>query len=118
MKTAAPPFAAEHIVETVCPLDCPDSCSLDVAVQAGRIATIAGSSLNPVTGGYICAKVRRFPERLYGDDRLHYPAMRKGPKGAARFERVSWDDALAVVATRLREARDRWGAASILPYSY
>jgi len=110
--------AAEHVVETVCPLDCPDSCSLHVTVQDGRVTTIDGSSLNPVTGGFICAKVRRFDERLYGADRLQHPAIRRGPKGACTFERVSWDDALALVAARLEEARDRWGGESILPYSY
>jgi len=116
MKT--PSFAIEHDVATVCPLDCPDSCSLDVTVQDGRVAAIDGSSLNPVTGGYICAKVRRFPERLYGPDRLLYPAVRKGPKGLASFERVPWDEALSLVAERMLETRRQWGGESILPYSY
>src|SRR5687767_8162149 len=110
--------ASEHSVATVCPLDCPDSCSLDVTVQEGRVTVIDGSSRNPVTGGYICAKVRRFPERLYGPDRLLYPAVRKGPKGFASFERVSWDDALGQIAARMHDAKDTWGGESILPYSY
>jgi anaerobic selenocysteine-containing dehydrogenase len=111
-------LAPEHIVATVCPLDCPDSCSLHVTLQDGRITKIDGSTENPVTGGYICAKVRRFSERLYGADRVLYPAIRRGPKGAGRFERASWDDALALVAGRLDEARRSWGGESILPYSY
>ena len=114
----APSFATEHVVATACPLDCPDACSLDVTVQDGRVTVIDGSSLNPVTDGYICAKVRRFPERVYGPDRLLYPAVRKGPKGLATFVRVSWEEALGIVAERLVEARDRWGGESILPYSY
>jgi len=114
-----PSLAPEHIVETACPLDCPDGCSLNVTVQDGRITKIDGTTSNPITDGYICAKVRRFGERVYGSDRLLYPAVRKGPKGAgARFERVSWDEALSLVADRMREARDTWGAESILPYSY
>jgi anaerobic selenocysteine-containing dehydrogenase len=118
MKTSHSTLAPEHAVETVCPLDCPDSCSLNVILQDGRITSIDGSTANPVTGGYICAKVRRFGERVYGPDRLLYPSVRKGPKGAGRFERVSWEDALALVATRLRDAREQWGGESILPYSY
>jgi len=117
MKTATS-FAPEHIVATACPLDCPDSCSLDVTVQEGRVTAIDGSHANPVTGGYICAKVRRFAERVYGPDRLLFPAMRKGPKGLANFERVSWDEACGTIADRLRDARERWGGESILPYSY
>ena len=111
-------FATEHSVSTVCPLDCPDSCSLDVRLQDGRITSIDGSSLNPVTDGYICAKVRKFPERVYGPDRLMHPVVRKGPKGFAVFQRTSWDEALALVAERLSEARAQWGGESILPYSY
>jgi anaerobic selenocysteine-containing dehydrogenase len=111
-------MATEHVVSTVCPLDCPDSCSLEVTVQDGRVTRIDGSALNPVTGGYICAKVRRFPERVYGPDRLLYPAVRKGPKGFAAFQRVSWNDALALIAERLTSAREQWGGESILPYSY
>jgi len=117
MKSATV-FAAEHTVSTVCPLDCPDSCSLDVTVQEGRVTNIDGSHANPVTGGFICAKVRRFGERLYGADRLLYPAIRKGPKGQGVFTRVSWDVALATIAERMDEARSRWGGESILPYSY
>src|SRR4051812_27646791 len=110
--------SAENIVSTVCPLDCPDSCSLDVTVQDGRVTVIDGSALNPVTDGYICAKVRRFPERVYGPDRLLYPAIRKGPKGLASFQRVTWDEALGTIADRLCEVRDRWGGEAILPYYY
>ncbi len=108
----------EHLVDTVCPLDCPDACSLAIGVNAGRVTSIDGSRRNPATDGYICAKVRRFGERVYGPERLLYPALRKGPKGLASFERVSWDAALAHIATRLEDARERWGGESILPYSY
>jgi anaerobic selenocysteine-containing dehydrogenase len=114
----APAFTTEHAVATVCPLDCPDSCSLEATVQEGRVVSIDGSHVNPITDGYICAKVRRFPERVYGPDRLTYPAVRTGAKGRGSFARVSWQEALATVAERLRTARDTWGGESILPYSY
>src|SRR5262245_48627641 len=106
------------IVETACPLDCPDACSLAVTVQRGKIVNIDGSQKNPVTGGYICAKVRKFGDRVYGPDRLLYPAVRKGRKGEGKFKRVSWDEALELVAARFRRAKAEHGGASILPYSY
>ncbi|NOT27306.1 MAG: molybdopterin-dependent oxidoreductase [Acidobacteria bacterium] len=117
MKSATE-FAPEHTIATVCPLDCPDSCSLAVTVQEGRVTNIDGSHANPITGGYICAKVRRFGERVYGADRLLYPAIRKGAKGQGSFTRVTWDHALEVIAERMNEARATWGGESILPYSY
>jgi anaerobic selenocysteine-containing dehydrogenase len=106
------------VVETACPLDCPDACSLAVTVQHGKVITIDGSHKNPVTGGYICAKVRKFDQRLYGPDRLLYPAIRKGRKGDGRFKRASWDEALQLIVERMQQAKSSHGAESILPYSY
>ena len=106
------------IVETACPLDCPDACTLSVAVQHGKVIALDGSHRNPVTGGYICAKVRKFHQRVYGPDRLLYPAVRKGRKGEGRFKRVSWEEALELVAESFRRAKAAHGGASILPYSY
>jgi anaerobic selenocysteine-containing dehydrogenase len=109
---------ASTTVETACPLDCPDACSLSVTVRRGKIVAVDGSRRHPVTGGYICAKVRKFGERVYGPDRLLYPAVRKGPKGAGRFARVSWDEALEIVTGVFARARAAHGGASILPVSY
>ncbi|MGH9314017.1 MAG: molybdopterin-dependent oxidoreductase, partial [Vicinamibacterales bacterium] len=105
-------------VATACPLDCPDSCSLDVTVERGRVVEIDGSHANPVTGGYICAKVRRFGDRVYGDDRLRHPAVRTGAKGTGGFSRIGWDEALDLIASKMRETRDRWGGEAILPFMY
>ncbi len=106
------------VVETACPLDCPDACSLAVSVQHGKVVAIDGDRRNPVTGGFICAKVRRFGDRVYGPERLLFPAVRTGPKGSGPFSRVSWDEALERIAGRFREAIDRLGGPSILPFSY
>jgi anaerobic selenocysteine-containing dehydrogenase len=105
-------------VRTACPLDCPDSCTLDVTVEKGRVVKIEGGDTNPVTAGYICAKVRRFDERLYGEDRLLYPAVRKGAKGQGVFVRVAWDEALDLIAQRMERIRDTTGAEAILPFCY
>src|SRR3954451_2357105 len=106
------------VIETACPLVCPDDCSLAVTVQHGKVITIDGSHKNPVTDGYICAKVRKFGDRVYGPDRLLYPAVRRGRKGLGQFKRASWDEALELIAARFQAARAKHGAASILPYSY
>jgi anaerobic selenocysteine-containing dehydrogenase len=109
---------APGVFPSACPLDCPDACSLEVRVADGRVVKVDGDHRNPVTGGYICAKVRRTPDHLYGPDRLLYPARRVGPKGEGRFERISWDEALGLAAERMREARERFGGESILPLCY
>jgi anaerobic selenocysteine-containing dehydrogenase len=110
--------AEGHRVSTACPLDCPDSCSLSVSLADGRVVAVDGGHENPVTGGYICGKVRRFGERMYGPDRVLRPGFRLGPPGSGEFRWVGWDEALARVAAVMDEARSRWGAASVLPYCY
>ena len=105
-------------VATACPLDCPDTCSLAVSVEKGRVVKIDGSERHDVTGGFICGKVRRFGDRVYSPDRLLRAGVRTGPKGEGRFRRVGWDEAIDVVAKKMIEVRDRWGAEAVLPFSY
>jgi anaerobic selenocysteine-containing dehydrogenase len=112
------PAPPESHVETACPLDCPDACTIVVTLRGGRIARIDGSTQNDITNGYICAKVRHFAQRVYGDDRLLYPAVRKGAKGSGAFLRVGWDEALELIASKLREVQSKFGAEAILPLSY
>ncbi len=107
-----------EILPSACPLDCPDACSLEVGVEAGRIARIDGSRVNPLTEGYICAKVRRFGDHVYSTQRLLHPGVREGGKGEGRFSRVSWDEALDRVVARMRTIREARGGEAILPFSY
>jgi anaerobic selenocysteine-containing dehydrogenase len=109
---------ATEPVATACPLDCPDACSLEVTVDEGRVTKIDGGRANPVTAGYICAKVRRFADHVYGADRLLTPAVRIGPKGEGRFEPIGWDEALRRVAEKLLKVRAEDGGEGILPFSY
>src|SRR5262245_21993250 len=103
-------------------MDCPDSCALDVMVADGKIARIqaapAGESAHPNTQGFICDKLRKFDRRVYHPTRILYPQRRVGPKGEARFQRITWDEAIAIMAARFREITACWGAEAILPYHY
>jgi len=105
-------------LHSVCPLDCPDRCSLDVRVVDGRVTSITGSRVHPLTDGFICAKVRDFPQRVYGPDRLLHPMRRAGPKGSGRFERVSWDEAVGEIARKFAVILERRGGEAILPFFY
>ncbi|PYR91258.1 MAG: molybdopterin oxidoreductase [Acidobacteria bacterium] len=119
MPRTAPSDSWGHsTIRTACPLDCPDACTLDVTVENGRVLKIDGGDANPATRHFICAKVRRFGERVYGDDRLLFPAVRQGSKGLGTFARVSWPEAMDLIARRMTEIRDEFGAQAILPFSY
>ena len=80
--------------------------------------SIDGSTRHEATNGFICAKVRRFGDRVYGEDRLHHAGVREGDKGQGRFKKETWDHALTLIAQRMEQIRDRHGAEAILPFSY
>ena len=100
-----------------CALDCPDACSWVVTVEGGVPVRLRGNSEHPFTRGGLCAKVNPYLEYAASPDRLLHPLRRVGAKGEGRFEQVSWDEALAEIAERLRWVADRFGGEAIWPYA-
>jgi len=107
-----------EVRHSVCALDCPDCCSLLINIEDGKGSHLRGNPEHPVTRGFLCGKVARYLDREYSPDRLLYPQKRIGPKGEGKFQRISWDQALDTIATRLRKVSDKFGPEAILPYSY
>ena len=104
---------------STCPHDCPSTCSLEVELLGpDRIGRVRGAKDQSYTAGVICAKVARYAERIHHPERVLYPLKRSGPKGSGQFERISWDEALALVAQRMLDAERDFGAASVWPYYY
>ena len=120
MNIATENSAPSITVIGACPHDCPDTCSLVTTVENGVAIRVNGNAVHPHTSGVLCTKVSRYAERTYHPARLLHPLKRTGPKGSGQFERVSWDEALQDIATRLREIASRHpgSAQAILPYSY
>lgn len=106
------------LVRGACPHDCPDTCGLLTEVVDGKAVGFRGDPGNPVTRGWLCAKVRPYLDHVYHPGRLTHPLRRVGPKGAGQWQRVSWDDALDEIASRWRRIIAESGAEAILPYSY
>jgi anaerobic selenocysteine-containing dehydrogenase len=108
----------DGIFPSVCSLDCPDQCGLLVHKKDGKITKIEGDPAHPVTQGAICNKVRNMTERLYDPKRLRYPLKRVGAKGEGKFERITWDEAIATITEKWTNLIEKHGAESILPYSF
>ncbi len=106
------------MVHSVCPLDCPDTCSVLVTIEDGRATRLRGNPDHPVTRGFLCGKVARYLDRQYHPERLKYPLRRSGAKGESIFERISWDEALDTIVSRLQAISDQYGPEAILPYHY
>ena len=104
---------------SVCPLDCPDTCSLTVTVENDRLAKVRGSDANPLTRSALCNKVARYyPEFVHGENRLRHPLKRTGARGEGNFSRISWDEALDTICERFQRIIAAHGAEAIVPLNY
>ncbi|HBY62133.1 MAG TPA: molybdopterin oxidoreductase, partial [Solibacterales bacterium] len=103
---------------SVCALDCPDACGLLLNIENGKATRLRGEADHPVTRGFLCGKVAQYLEREYSPRRLLYPQKRVGAKGEGRFERITWDEALDTISSRLRSLALEFGPEAVLPYSY
>src|SRR6184192_3825672 len=104
---------------SVCPLDCPDTCSLTVTVEDDRVVGIRGSHANPYTDGVLCAKVpQEYPAFVHGAGRLRTPLRRVGARGEGRFERITWGEALDAIHARFAAVVAEHGPEAILPLNY
>jgi molybdopterin guanine dinucleotide-containing S/N-oxide reductase-like protein len=118
----------KRVVHAACPHDCPDACAVLITVEDGRATKIQGDPQHPVTRGFLCAKVAKYLDRVYSPERVLYPTRRLGPKGRSAapvgpttgsvWQRISWDEALDEITTRLKHIAGEFGPEAILPYSY
>ena len=108
-----------RVLPSVCPLDCPDTCAVQITVDDdGRMLKLDGDRQHPITRGFACVKMARYPQRQEHAERLTVPLRRVGPKGSGQFEEISWDAALTIVADRVQQNVAQYGEQSVLPYSY
>ncbi len=111
-------YSVHHVV---CPHDCPDSCSMLVTKddKTGKAIRVQGDPTHPITRGHLCNKVNHYLDYVYNDNRVLYPHKRVGPKGpGAKFERISWDEALDTITDNFKETIEKYGSESVQPYSY
>ena len=104
---------------SVCPLDCPDACSLTAVIEDGKLIKVKGSKANPITDGVVCGKVSKFyPDFVHGKNRLTTPLRRTGKKGSGEFEKISWDEAIEICYQGIQKSIDEFGAESVMPLNY
>jgi thiosulfate reductase/polysulfide reductase chain A len=97
---------------------CKAECAILARVEDGRLKEIRG---NPRARGKACVKGMAGVSLEYSPDRLLYPMKRVGERGEGKFERISWDEALSIMADKLKGLRERGEAhkltASFFPHS-
>jgi anaerobic selenocysteine-containing dehydrogenase len=90
-----------------------------VTVAGDQVVAVRGSKVNPITHGAVCAKVANYyPDFVHGPNRVRHPLKRVGPKGTNKFARISWEEALDTIYSRVSEIIGRYGPQAVLPLNY
>jgi anaerobic selenocysteine-containing dehydrogenase len=100
-------------VRSIC-FECHSRCGVILEVEDGKLLRVQGDPDHPHSHGYTCPKGRAASEMIYHPDRITSPLVKAGGKGSTRFEKVPWDKALDIIAGNLLEAREKWGAESVV----
>lgn len=93
---------------------CEALCGLTVEVRGGRIVKVGPDRDHPVSEGHMCVKGARMVDVVHDPDRVLHPLRRTG--GPGEFERVSWDEALDDIATRLTAIVAEHGGEAVSAY--
>lgn len=98
-------------IKTDCIL-CVWGCGINAYVEDGKLIKVTGMTEHPLNEGVICPKGISLPEYIYSPERLKYP-MKKVTNG---FERISWDEALNTISSKLKQIKDEYDAHALAIY--
>lgn len=105
-------------VDTVCPF-CGVGCNITLNVRRNEIIRVT-SKEDTLNEGWLCVKGRFGYKFVNSPDRLKRPLIRIGPKEIVDIEKASqyfreatWDEALDLIASRLKEIKEAYGPDSI-----
>lgn len=86
---------------------CPAGCGILVRVSEGRAKKIEGNPRHPVNRGKLCARGQAALQQLYHPDRIRQPLKRSGARGTGEFAKITWAEALDLLATRLKKLQQQ-----------
>lgn len=95
-----------------CTLDCFDCCKFDIYVEDNKVIKIQGDKNHPFTKGFVCKKGLAHLDRLYHKDRQYSPLI----KFDGKFKEISFEEAINVMAGKIKEYKEKYTSKSILYY--
>ncbi|MFC1868818.1 molybdopterin-dependent oxidoreductase [Thermodesulfobacteriota bacterium] len=99
-------------MKSVC-APCHSNCGVLAHIKDGRVIKIEGDPTHPENEGSMCVRGLSFTQMLYHPDRIKYPMKRIGEKGEGKWQRISWDEALDTIASKMGEAKEKYGPESV-----
>ena len=111
------PQDGESMTWNACFVNCGSRCVLRAFSKEGRVVRIETDHTGNDTFGdhqvRACLRGRSMRKRIYSQERIQYPMKRVGERGEGKFERISWDEALDIVADKLKHTIDTYGNEAV-----
>lgn len=99
---------------TACPRNCYSTCSLKVVVDNNKVVNVSPLSSNLATPKGVCLKGQSYVERANSKERILFPQKNVGN---GKFKRITWDEALEIIASKLIGFKQQHGSQSVLYYA-
>jgi len=111
---AAAKETGETAIPTFCGMCGPAAgCGIYAFVKNGVFTRVAGMKESPTNRGAVCPKGQAAPQWVYSPDRLKTPLRRVGAKGEGKFQEITWDEAIGIIAEKLKEQKKKYGPESL-----
>ncbi len=101
-----------RVFRTICP-GCYNKCGMLAHVNGSRIIKVKGDPEHPLSRGHLCLKGAHLIDEIYHPKRIKHPLRRVGGRGQGKWRKVSWDEALDIVSSKLQRVRENHGPLSI-----
>jgi anaerobic selenocysteine-containing dehydrogenase len=101
------------IIKTICGLCATNDCGMDVYVEGGKIQKIGGMLENPQNKGTLCPKGLAAAQLVTSPERLKFPLKRGGNRGEGKWKKITWDEALDIIANKFTEVKEKHGPQAV-----
>lgn len=108
----------EEIVWSSCNVNCGSRCPLRVHVKDGKVVRVEPDNTGE-SGPFgtheirACLRGRGLRKWVYSPERLLYPLKRVGKRGDGKFAQISWNEALDIIADKLKHIIDIYGNEAV-----
>jgi anaerobic selenocysteine-containing dehydrogenase len=104
----------DRVVPAFCGMCGPNiGCGIKAIVKGGKFVGVEPLEESPLSRGKLCGVAYSAPRWVYSPNRLTHPLKRVGKRGEGKFERISWDEAVTLVADKLKEQKEKYGPESL-----
>ena len=103
----------EKVTRTVCMIFDGIACGMLAHVKDGVLTKVEPADFPEPGYRFACLKGLCTPKIVYHPDRLKYPMKRVGERGEGKWHRISWDEALDIIAGKLKDIREKYNPESV-----